>query len=343
MVTSVMRTDTQTAFNEAVDKAAELINKGEIVGIPTETVYGLGANAMDEKAISKIFIAKGRPQDNPLIVHISDISMLDGIVSEIGEIREKLIKSFWPGPLTVIFPKSQNVPTCVTAGLDTVAIRMPSHKVAREIIARAKVPVAAPSANLSGKPSTTSAEHVYSDLNGKIPLVVDGGSSQIGLESTVVAVKGNAVTVLRPGGITLEMIKEAVPEADVQVAEAVLRPLQENEEVLSPGMKHKHYSPVAKVILCEGSEEKILDFVSSFKGKNAVFIGGEEMCKKIAIDCMPYGNTDDDEARHIFEYLRDADEKGYGTVILSLADEKGIGLALNNRLLRAAGFEVTRL
>lgn len=342
MITSVMKTDTKEAFDTAVNKAAELINKGEIVGIPTETVYGLGADALNEEAIKKIFLAKGRPQDNPLIVHISDFDMLKGLVSEIGEIREKLIKSFWPGPLTVIFPKSDAVSGHVTAGLDTVAVRMPSHKVAREIIARAKTPVAAPSANTSGKPSTTSAEHVYADLKDKIPLIVDGGNAEIGLESTVVTVKGNTVTILRPGGVSVEMIKNTIPEAEVIVAEAVLRPLKENEEALSPGMKHKHYSPAAKVILCEGDDEKIVAFANSYRNKKAVFIGKEDLCVKTGIDYFTYVNNEE-EASLIFDYLRKADDKGYDFVIISLAKEEGIGLALNNRLLRAAGFEVTKL
>ena len=343
MKTSVMKTDTKENMDLAVQTAAETIKNGGIVAIPTETVYGLGANALDEAAVKRIFKAKGRPQDNPLIVHIADISMLDRIVRERGEIRDKLAAAFWPGPLTIIYPKSDLISNTVTAGLDSVAVRMPSHPVAREIIRRAGVPVAAPSANRSGRPSTTTAKHVYEDLCGRIPLIIDGGDCEVGVESTVVAVKGNAITVLRPGGVTVEMLKNALPNADVTVAEAVMRPLKDGEVALSPGMKHKHYSPKAKVLLIDGSKEQTVAFAGTYTGKNAVFIGEESLCKKVGIDSYAYGVTQSDEAHMIFDLLRRADADGYETVIIRVSETDGIGLAINNRILRAAGFEVIKL
>ena len=343
VTTRVLTTATQDEFNNAVEQATELLRKGETVAIPTETVYGLAANAFDEAAIEKIFKAKGRPQDNPLIVHISDLSQLESVVLKTGDIHRKLAEAFWPGPLTIIFPKGKDVPECVTAGLDSVAVRMPAHKVAREIIRKSGLPLAAPSANISGKPSTTRAKHVFDDLNGKIPLIIDGGDCEVGVESTVVSVKANTITVLRPGGITVEMLKDALPEAEISVSDAVMRPLEKGEAAPSPGMRHKHYSPIAKVILCNGDEEKIVTFVNSHVGENAVFIGAEDICSKVNIDKFVFSQGADGEAKYIFDFLRRADENGYNTVMVSLAENSGIGLAVNNRLLRAAGFEVLEL
>lgn len=340
--TKVMRTDTPEEEAAAVEEAARLLCKGEVVGIPTETVYGLGANALSPQAVARIFEAKGRPQNNPLIVHIADLAMLEDLVVMQNDLRKRLAETFWPGPLTIIFPKGETIPSCVTAGLDTVAIRMPAHPLARAIIRRAGIPVAAPSANLSGKPSTTTADHVRKDLEGKIPLIVDGGACEVGLESTVVAVKGDAITVLRPGGITPEMICKAFPDALVEVAPEAMRPLREGEQAPSPGMMHKHYSPEAKVLLCHGTSEQIVAFANTYAGKNAVFIGDRQDCHKVAIDTLPY-EGEGEEARLIFDDLRLADEKGYDYVIVSQAAGDGIGLAINNRLLRAAGFEVIHL
>ena len=342
MQTKVLRTDTPAQREQAVKEAAALLRQGQIVGIPTETVYGLGANALDERAVASIFVAKGRPQNNPLIVHIADFSALSEVVSSVDDVRRRLTERFWPGPLTVIFPKGEKIPLTVTAGLSTVAVRMPSHPLARDIIREAGVPVAAPSANLSGKPSTTTASHVFADLNGKIPLIVDGGSCDVGVESTVVSVKENTVTVLRPGGITVEMLREALPDADVTVSDAVLHPLKAGEQAPSPGMMYKHYAPNAKVLLCEGTKEKIAAFADTFQGKNAVFIGDASACAAVRIDTFPFADGAD-EAKQIFDDLRLADEKGYDFVIVAEADCKGIGLAINNRLLRAAGFDVISL
>ena len=341
--TQVIKADTPENISRAAHLAAQLLGQGQVVGMPTETVYGLAANAFDDSAVEKIFLAKGRPQDNPLIVHISDKDMLEELTAECGDVRRQLIDSFWPGPLTVIFPKSGRVSLKVTAGLDTVAVRMPVHPVALAMISEAGFPLAAPSANLSGLPSTTCAQHVLNDLSGKIPLIVDGGECSVGLESTVVAVKENTITVLRPGGVTAEMLKKAVPWAEVKVAGAVFKPLKEGESAPSPGMKHKHYSPKAKVILCTGKPERIVDFANGYEGKNAVFIGSREMCGGVAIDSMEYESSPEDEARHIFSYLRRADELGYAFVVVTESENTGMGMAINNRLLRAAGFEVVEL
>jgi len=342
MQTRVLKTDTPSEEEYAVNEAADCLRRGEIVGIPTETVYGLGASALNETAIAAIFAAKGRPQNNPLIVHIADFEMLNRVAASCDGIRRRLIERFWPGPLTVIFPKGKDIPLCVTAGLDTVAVRMPSHPLARRIIRASDLPIAAPSANLSGKPSTTTAAHVKHDLDGKIPLVIDGGSCEVGVESTVVSVKENTITVLRPGGITVEMLREALPDVTVTVSEAVLHPLKEGEAAPSPGMMYKHYSPNAKVLLCRGTPEKITAFANTYREKNAVFIGEETLCRAVKTDTYPFRNGTE-EARAIFDDLREADCHGYDYVIVAECDCKGIGLAINNRLLRAAGFEIITL
>ena len=231
--------------------AGEILRAGGLVGMPTETVYGLAADATNPKAALSVFAAKGRPADNPLIVHISDLSQLPGVVREVPERAKKLLSAFWPGPLTMILEKAPAIPAEVTAGLDTVAVRFPVHPVARALIDAAGRPLAAPSANLSGRPSTTTAEHVLHDLQGRIPLILDGGPCQVGLESTVVDLSRGPAVLLRPGGVTREMLEAALGEP-VALGKGVMEPLPEGEKALSPGLKHRHYAPRAQVVVVLG-------------------------------------------------------------------------------------------
>ncbi|MDE6150151.1 MAG: threonylcarbamoyl-AMP synthase, partial [Ruminococcus sp.] len=221
-------------------KAAEFLKNGEVVGIPTETVYGLAANAFNEEAVKRIFIAKGRPSDNPLIVHISDFEMIKGLVKEIPELAIRCAEKFWPGPLTMIMPKTDKIPMITSGGLDTVGIRMPSHKIATSIIDKCGFPLAAPSANLSGSPSPTTAKHVFDDMNGRIPCIIDGGFSAVGVESTVISFENNGIRLLRPGFVSVEDLKEITE--NVFIDEGVLHMLQKDAVAASPGMKYKHYS-----------------------------------------------------------------------------------------------------
>lgn len=334
-------TELVSANGEAIAKAAEYIKCGELVAIPTETVYGLAANGLNETAVANIFKVKGRPQDNPLILHIADISMLYELTKDISDTAVMLANKFWPGPLTMILPKSDKVPSVVTAGLDTVAIRMPRHKVASELIRCAGVPLAAPSANLSGKPSPTTAMHVYHDFNGKIPLILDGGICDFGLESTVISVSDEKVRVLRPGAVTPYDLSEITP--NVETDEAVFRPLNKNETASSPGMKYRHYAPKAKVVLVEGDFDRFCEFVKEKPndGKYVLVFSGEE--NAFPGYAITYGKTESEQAKELFSVLRKIDELDAKTVYVRAPSVNGIGLAVYNRLLRAAAFEVVRL
>ena len=249
-----MRTLCLPADSASIAQAAQLLRAGEIVGFPTETVYGLGANALSDPAVRKIFAAKERPADNPLIVHIAALADMEPLC-HINDMARRLAAAFWPGPLTMILPKKDIVPAVVTAGLDSVAIRMPSHPVARALIEACGLPIAAPSGNRSGRPSPTLAAHMLEDMDGRIPLILDGGACDVGVESTVVALTGDIATVLRPGGITPDMLAGVLGQ--VQVADSVMRPLKEGGAAPSPGMKHKHYAPRARMTLYEGAAEAV--------------------------------------------------------------------------------------
>ena len=240
---------------EALALASQLLHDGQLVAFPTETVYGLGANALDAKAVLNIFAAKGRPADNPLIVHVYDRAQLTPLC-EVSPLAEKLMDAFWPGPLTLILPRKPAIPDEVAASLPTVAVRMPSHPVAAALLRACKLPIAAPSANRSGKPSPTTAHHVLVDMDGRIPLILDGGSCDVGVESTVLDVTSGAPCILRPGGITKDMLESVLGHVDV--AGSVLRPLQKGEKALSPGMRYKHYSPDGQVTLVEGAEADVV-------------------------------------------------------------------------------------
>ncbi len=342
-----MDTRLLTADEESIAYAAELIRKGQLVGMPTETVYGLAADAMNADAVRNIFIAKGRPSDNPLIVHIADLADLQGLIQgKLSPQAVALARNFWPGPLTLVLPKGRNVPDGVTAGLDTVAVRMPAHPVARRLIQQSGCKIAAPSANLSGKPSPTTARHVYDDMHGKIPLILDGGECQVGLESTVLDMAGDVPTVLRPGGITVEMLRKVL--GTVKVDSGVLNPVENKQPVRSPGMKYKHYAPDAQLTIVQGDA---LDVVSricrcydeDYSAGYSVAILGIESHRHCygKRRFFPLGQASmESAAAQLFAQLRKLDDEGVQRVYAEAFVAEGIGLAIMNRMNRAAAFHV---
>ncbi len=339
-----MKTELLKPTNKSIDTACTLIAQGQVVGVPTETVYGLAADARNGEAVKKIFAAKGRPQDNPLIVHISNMDMVNDVVSFVPDDAKILAENFWPGPLTIIMPKSKNISSVTSAGLDSVGVRMPSNKIAREIIEKSNIPFAAPSANISGKPSPTTAEDVFVDMNGKIPLIIDGGVCDAGVESTVVSCLGDTPIILRPGVITKEMM-EKVLNKNIEIAKAVVEGVKKDEKVLSPGMKYKHYSPNAEVVIVKSSFEKFKNFVESQKDQNvyALCFDGEE--KKLSIPALSYGKENDSksQAHNLFEVLRKLDKLSAKKVYARCPSTEGVGLAVYNRLIRSAGFNIIEL
>ncbi len=330
--------------SEDILLCSRLLENGNTVAIPTETVYGLAANALDAGAVKRIFLAKGRPADNPLIIHISDVSMFPDYCYPTKP-AYLLAEYFWPGPLTLILPKKPVVPDIVTAGLSSVAVRMPSHPVANKIISVCGFPLAAPSANISGKPSPTRFEHVINDLskNEFVAAAVDGGNCECGVESTVVSLIGEHPCLLRPGAVTVEMLRTAVP--DLTVADAVLQKLPQNEKALSPGLKHKHYAPDAETVCLTGSAESALKYIKNrAKGKKTAVIcfdGEENVFSDYTV--IPYGTPERPEtlAENVFAALRKADGiKDCKLIFVRCAPPEGKGLAVYNRLLRASDFRV---
>ena len=315
-----------------------------MVGVPTETVYGLAGNAFDGSVIRKIFEAKGRPSDNPLIVHISNMRMLESVVSVVSEDTRTLASAFWPGPLTLVLPKSDKVCKETTAGLESVGVRMPDNDIARNIIEESGVPFAAPSANVSGKPSPTNAIDVFEDMNGRIPLIIDGGECVAGVESTVLSLLGEKPIILRPGVVTKEDIEEVLHK-EVLVAKEVVSGVTDNQKVLSPGMKYKHYSPKAEVYLVKSDFQKFVDYVNS-RGRDNVFamcFDGEE--ESLHVKSISYGSIDDPyaQAHNLFAVLRQFDSLGAEVVYVRCPKEVGVHLAVYNRLIRAAGFKIIEL
>ncbi|MCH5196700.1 MAG: threonylcarbamoyl-AMP synthase [Oscillospiraceae bacterium] len=327
-----MLTKTEPFSEESTETAAEILRNGGIVAIPTETVYGLAANALDENAVKSIFIAKGRPQDNPLIVHISNFEMIKPLVMEIPELAKRLADKFWPGPLTMIFDKTDVIPEVTSGGLKTVAVRMPASEASRTVIEKCGFPLAAPSANLSGKPSPTTAKHVFEDMNGKIPLIIDGGECAVGVESTVICFNGDKIHILRPGGITAEMLSEFSEVEIDKAAEAAPNP---DERVISPGMKYTHYSPKANVFVVNKRAEGFRKFRETRKNENAWFLS----CGDYGSGFVNFGETAEIQAQRLFKLLRNADESSVETVYVEAPDKSGVGLAVYNRLIRAAGFK----
>ena len=335
-----MRTELLTPTGEAIARAGALLRAGKVVGFPTETVYGLGANALDASAVDKIFAAKGRPGDNPLIVHIADADALAPLIrGEPSAAARALMDAVWPGPMTLIFPRSGRVPLRVTAGLDTVAVRMPSHAVARALIRAAGVPVAAPSANRSGRPSPTTARDVLEDMDGRVPLILDGGACGVGLESTVIDLTGGCARVLRPGGVTQAQIASVAGACEVD--RAVLAPLGEGERPRSPGMKYRHYAPRGEVTVFRGPDaaEKIIRRYDACEGALILALEGHVPLYG-ARRVLSLGADARDMAANLFGALREADRLGAREILCEGVEPTGVGLAVMNRLLRAAAFRV---
>jgi len=346
METIIRRIDTETEYDEILNEAAGIIRKGGLVAFPTETVYGLGADGLNADACKNIYIAKGRPSDNPLILHISDYDQLDMIVKEVPDKAKKLMDSFWPGPLTIIFKKLECVPDSVTGGLDTVAVRFPSNILANRLIALAGTPVAAPSANSSGKPSPTRASHVEADLKGKIDMIIDGGSCDVGVESTIVDITGERPCLLRPGGVTVEMLKRVVGEIDVD--KAVLKTLDDDEKPKAPGMKYKHYSPNAEVVLVKGKKNAVIDRINSFIAENELngistgVMAADDTVSLYKCGCViGLGDREDLKAiaSNLFDALRRFDDENVDIVYSEVFETSDEGLAVMNRLNKAAGFK----
>lgn len=333
-----MQTKILTSSQEDIKEAGRLLRRGGLVAIPTETVYGLAANALMGEAVTRIFEAKGRPQDNPLIVHIADFVDIESLVLEIPQQARLLAKAFWPGPLTMVLPKSDRIPKETSGGLATVGIRFPSHPVAAAVIRAAGVPLAAPSANLSGSPSPTTAHHVEQDLLGRIDAIVDGGPCQVGVESTVITLAEGTPRLLRPGGVTLDQLQSVLGR--VEVDHAVLHRLEEGAKASSPGMKYKHYAPSARVILVKGAS--YVDYVNRHAGDGVAALCYQEDGPQLHIPYVSFGAADDDssQARELFDALRRLDEEGAKLVYARCPHTDGMGMAVYNRLIRAAGFEV---
>ncbi len=339
-----MQTNLMQADSSGILQAAQLLKQGELVAIPTETVYGLAANAMDGTAVEKIFAAKGRPQDNPLIVHIDSIEMWKTLVVEVTEDAKKLADAFWPGPLTIILPHNGNLAEQVCAGLDTVAVRVPSHPVAQKVISESGLPLAAPSANLSGSPSPTEAKYVLQDMQGRIPLILEGGSCEVGVESTVISLAGKKPILLRPGYITKEQL-EQVLQKEVEIAHAVTHILEQGEKVESPGMKYKHYAPKAQVTILKGNSLQYQQYLQQHNHQGVAALCFEEDAPAMQVPFVVYGKENDpsSQARELFSALRKLDENGAQQVYARCPAEDGVALAVYNRLLRAAAFRVVQL
>ena len=347
--TRVLQVDSAEPDPAAISEAAALLRAGDVVAFPTETVYGLGASALDGQAVRRIYAAKGRPSDNPLIVHVADRAQLADVVASVPPAAERLMDLYWPGPLTLVMPKGPKVAPEVTCGLDTVGVRMPDHPVAQALIRAAGVPIAAPSANRSGRPSPTTAEHVVEDLADRIPLVLDAGETGVGVESTVLDVTVDPPVLLRPGGVTLEELEAAI--GHVEVAPAVLG-ADPGERPRSPGMKYKHYAPRAPLILVDGPviqmQNKIRDLAMEYleEGKRVgILCSAESRGVYVAPVILEYGSRADlsGVASDLFAALRAFDRHGVDVILAEGVPETGMGLAIMNRLSRAAGGRVIRV
>lgn len=333
----------------ALHTAADILKNGGLVAVPTETVYGLAANALNEQAVSNIFKAKGRPSDNPLIIHIANLEMLNPLVKSIPDKARLLMEHFWPGPLTLIFESSDLVPVSVRGGLSTVAIRFPSHPVIQSLIKMTGLPLAAPSANTSGKPSPTNAQRVFEDLNGKIDAIIDGGHSSVGLESTVVDMTGSVATILRPGGITEKMLRDVLGEV---VMDPALLSVDAKAIPKAPGMKYTHYSPNADVVIYKGDSQKVVDAINkrlledAQNGIRSSVLCDDEtktLFKTTHTISLGSRNQPNDLAAHLFESLRCFDDLGMQKVYALAFSEDGIGSAIMNRLEKSAGHHIIEI
>ena len=340
--------ETKYLTEKDLPQAAEIIRRGGLVGIPTETVYGLGANGLDPKAVSRIFEAKGRPQDNPLILHITDVSWLERYCKEIPLTAYKLAEAYWPGPMTMILPRKDMVPDAVTAGLDTVGMRCPSHILCHELIRLADVPIAAPSGNTSGRPSPTTADHMREDMDGKIDAIVDGGPCSVGVESTIVDLTCTPPRLLRPGGVSLEQLRAVLGQVDVDPA--VTRLLGAGEKPKAPGMKYRHYAPKAPVTVVSGDPKTAAEYIAAHAAPEDGVICFDEFMPlftsrtgtRPVMDLGPAGDKEE-QARHIFDALRSFDHTQVAAIWAQCPDTEGIGLAITNRLNKAAGFQIIKV
>jgi L-threonylcarbamoyladenylate synthase len=354
--TEIIKIDTSVpGWDKQLDDAAQCLKSGGLVAFPTETVYGLGANALDEKAVEKIYLAKGRPADNPLIVHVADTQVIGRLTSNVPEAAPMLMDAFWPGPLTLVMPKSTLVPSIITGGLDTVGIRMPSNPIALTLIKKAGISVAAPSANSSGRPSPTLAKHVIEDLSGKVDFIIDGGSTRVGVESTVLDITVNPPMILRPGGVTIEQLHKLITgiRADKSLSSAHL----ENSVPRSPGMKYRHYSPNATLLLVQGPPELVASEIGrraelyNNEGSLVGILSTEEMAALYDSSLYAYckilslGSRKEPEslAANLFRCLREFDEKGVDIILAEAPDISGIGQAVMNRLVKASGGNIINL
>lgn len=348
--TIILKVDSENPAPAKIQKAAEIIQKGGLVAFPTETVYGLGADALNPDAVLELFQAKKRPLDNPPIVHVADAKEVCRLAEEVPKKAEVLMKAFWPGPLTLIFKRSQIVPSVTVAGLDTVAIRMPKHKVALALIRQSNRPIAAPSANLAGKPSPTTANHVFEDLNGRIDAILDAGATAIGVESTVLDLTVDPPMILRPGGTSFEALKKILGQVSLHPFVEAKSELKV-EKTRSPGMRHKHYAPKAEVILVEGSvdsiAEKIKELTESFKQKDAkvgILATDETIAEYEADVVSSLGSRSKLEiiAQNLFRLIREVDAKNVDVILAEGVSSEGIGLAIMNRLRKAAGYNIVK-
>lgn len=337
--TKIFQTD-----DNSISEAGKILRNGGLVAFPTETVYGLGANALMPDSVKKIYEAKGRPSDNPLIVHISDIDELMPLVCDINDNARKLINAFMPGAFTIILKKSEIVPDTVTAGMDTVAVRFPENETAQRLIRTAGVPIAAPSANISGKPSPTRAVHVIEDMNGKIDGIINGEDCKVGVESTIVDATGEKPRILRPGGVTYDEICKIVP--DTVIDKNILNSLEEGEKPLCPGMKYKHYSPEAEVMVVEGDVRNVRKKINELLSENR-----DKSCGVLTMSDNTYndalilygGMTNKEYAKTLFANLREFDRLGVDIVFAELCADDGYGLAVKNRIYKAAAHKIIKV
>lgn len=330
--------------NKDLDTIVSTIKDGGLVVFPTETVYGIGADTFNESAVKNIFIAKGRASDNPLIAHISNETMLSMLTDNVPNIAKKLMSAFWPGPLTIVFDKLPQVPIVVTGGLDTVAVRMPSNKIALSIIESAGVPLVAPSANVSGKPSGTNIDDIYEELHDKVDVIVDGGATDVGIESTVVKIVGDRVIILRPGKVTKEDIESLGLSCELD--SHIFHKVEKDEKVQSPGMKYKHYAPDAKCVMVEGENDKkvskIIELAKEESGKVLIICTEENMAKYSGFDTLVMGSNKDYStiAKNIFSCLRQANKISPDLIIMEGIDRSGVGISIMNRMIRACAYNV---
>jgi L-threonylcarbamoyladenylate synthase len=348
--TQIIRLDPGNIDMDKLKAAAEVLRSGGLVAFPTETVYGLGANALDSGAVARIYQAKGRPSDNPLIVHIADKEKVRELVTCIPDSAGRLMDAFWPGPLTLVMPRAAVVSDAVTAGLETVAVRMPLHPVALALIREAGVPVAAPSANTSGRPSPTSAQHVIEDLMGRVDVIIDAGPAAVGLESTVLDVTSEPAVILRPGGITPRQVEELL--GAVQIDPALMSGMSESAVPRSPGMKYTHYSPKADVIIVEGSAEEVAEKIAQLveeyrcKGTEAGIMSTDQtrhLYKTGYVISMGDRERPETIGANLFRCLREFDEKRVDVILAEAVESTGIGLAIMNRMCKAAGNMIIRV